>query len=124
LINPVYPFGRNMRYIREDKKRTTFYNPWSRKFERIEYTVTGKKESINGEKAVEVQAMFYGVTYSLFLSPTGELLQVSFPSGLSIRQVPSDLNVEPEMFLNLEKIFREMVRNIRKDYKNKGKKND
>ncbi|MBN1521581.1 MAG: hypothetical protein JW928_03530, partial [Candidatus Aureabacteria bacterium] len=29
LINPVYPFGRNMRYIREDKKRTTFYNPWS-----------------------------------------------------------------------------------------------
>jgi len=123
LINPVYPFGRNLKALKESKKLSAVYNPWNKRFERIEYDLTGKRETVNGRKAVEVKAKAYGVGYSLFLSETGELLKITTPLGFAVEQMPSDTKVELENFLDVENTFNVLVKNMKKEHKKNRKVN-
>jgi len=119
LINPVYPFGRNLKALKMRKRMTAVYNPWKKRFEKIEYDLTKNNEVINGLKAVEVKARAYGVEYSLFLSEAGELLKISTPVGLNIVQIPSDTKVDIENYLDIEKTFKILVKNMKKEHKKK-----
>lgn len=112
LINPVFPFGRNMKFLKQKEKYMAFYDPWSRKFERIEYTFTENRELINDHKAIEVRAKMHGMEYSLFLTSAGELLKVVIPPGLTIQQMPSDSKVELDKFIDVENVFRVFRRSM------------
>ncbi len=114
LVNPVFPFGRNMKQLKETKRTTAFYNPVMNKFERIKYVITNEKSLINGQNTVKVQASLRGVSYDMFLTDAGELLKVLLPSGFYIKQVPMDDTVKVNNYLNVEKAFNEIINKMSK----------
>jgi hypothetical protein len=114
LINPVYPFGRDLRELRHGKRASAVYNPLRNTFERINYSTTGKKADILGKQAVEIAADAMGVAYSLFLTKDGELMKVSMPSGLYIVQRPEEKPEEELSFLDVGKVMESVISEFQK----------
>ena len=105
LINPVFPFGRNLKALKDGGKHTAIYDPMREKYEKIEYKIVNRAAEVDGKKTVEVQANIYGMYFKLFLSPAGELLKASMPGEFYIAQVEPESKVEVNGSLDIEKLL-------------------